>query len=179
MARPWSNRWIHYWLGILSALPVLVILVTGLLLQVKKQSTWVQPSEQKGEKTEPLVPFSQVLQACQQVPEAGVKSWKDISRIDVRPGKGIMKVQAKNNWEIQIDSATGAVLQVAYRRSDLIESFHDGSWFGDWAKLGVFLPAAIILLILWVTGLVLFFQPFWVKWRRSRTALGTNAPNPG
>jgi hypothetical protein len=97
-----------------------------------------------------------------------VQSWKDITRIDIRPAKGVMKVLAKNNWEVQLDSATGQVLQVAYRRSDLIESFHDGSWFGDWAKLGVFLPAALILLVLWITGLVLFFQPYWVKWNRTR-----------
>jgi len=77
-----------------------------------------------------------------------------------------MQVLARNGWEIQLDSSTGSVLQVAYRRSDLIESFHDGSWFGEWTKLGIFLPAAIILLVLWVTGLVLFFQPLRVKWRR-------------
>ena len=34
MAKPLSNRRIHYWLGIVSALPVLVILVTGLMLQL-------------------------------------------------------------------------------------------------------------------------------------------------
>ncbi len=81
-----------------------------------------------------------------------------------------MKVLAKNNWEIQLGSITGEVLQVAYRRSDLIGSFHDGSWFGFWAKLGVFLPVALMLLALWLTGLVLFFQLYWVKWRRSRPA---------
>ena len=168
MARAWTNRWIHYWLGIVSALPVVVILVTGLLLQVKKQVPWVQPPEQRGTGSSPSLPMESVLRACQAVPEAEVRSWKDISRVDIRPAKGVMKVLAKNNHEIQLDNATGQVLQVAYRRSDLIESFHDGSWFGDWAKLGVFLPAALILLILWLTGLVLFFQPYWVKWRRTR-----------
>ena len=34
------------------------------------------------------------------------------------------------------------------RRSDLIESIHDGSYFGgDWTKLGLFLPAGIVLLL--------------------------------
>jgi hypothetical protein len=166
MAKPLSNRRIHYWLGIVSALPVLVILVTGLMLQLKKQVPWVQPPEQKGGGTVPSLSLETVFQTCQTIPEAGVKTWKDISRIDIRPAKGIMKVLARNGWEIQLDSSTGSVLQVAYRRSDLIESFHDGSWFGEWTKLGIFLPAAIILLVLWVTGLVLFFQPLRVKWRR-------------
>ncbi len=42
------NRKFHYWAAALAALPVLVILCTGLLLQLKKQSAWVQPPEQRG-----------------------------------------------------------------------------------------------------------------------------------
>jgi len=55
---------------------------------------------------------------------------------------------AKNNWEIQIDTQSGTILQQAYRRSDIIESIHDGSWFHDKVKLWIFLPTGIVLLIL-------------------------------
>ena len=44
---------------------------------------------------------------------AGVQ---DIDRLDVRPGKGMLKVRCKNSWEVQIDANSGKVLQVAYRR---------------------------------------------------------------
>jgi hypothetical protein len=102
------------------------------------------------------------------VPEAEVRSWDDIDRIDVRPSKGMMKVQAKNSYEVQLDSATGDVLQVAYRRSDLLESIHDGSFFHDSAKLWLFLPVALILFGLWATGMYLFWLPIVVKARRKR-----------
>ena len=124
--------------------------------------------EQKGAGKIPAITMGAILEACQSVPEAGVVSWGDISRVDIRPSRGMMKVLVKNNWEVQIDFQTGQVLQVAYRRSDLIESFHDGSWFGDWAKIGLFLPAGLILLVLWVTGLVLFVQPYRRKGQRGR-----------
>jgi hypothetical protein len=72
---------------------------------------------------------------------------------------------------VQVDTNTGSVLQVAYRRSDLIESIHDGSFFHDQAKLWVFLPTAIIVLGLWVTGMYLFILPLAVRRRQaSRTA---------
>jgi hypothetical protein len=46
------------------------------------------------------------------------------------------------------------VLQTAYRRSDSIESVHAGSFFaGHWTKLGLFLPAGIVLLLLSLSGL--------------------------
>ncbi len=70
-----------------------------------------------------------------------VDGWDDVNRLDVRPGRGVVKVWLHNGYEVQVDLGTGAVLQTAYRRSDLIESIHDGSFFaGDWTKLGLFLP---------------------------------------
>ena len=52
-------------------------------------------------------------------------------------------------WEVQLNADTGEVLHTAIRRSDVIESIHDGSWFHESFKLWVFLPAGIILAILW------------------------------
>jgi len=161
-------RRLHYWGSILILVPILVVIVTGILLQLKKHWTWVQPPEQKGSAKVPGVSFEAILAACRAVPEAAIQTWADVDRIDVRPGKGMLKVTAKNGYEVQIDGATGEVLQVAYRRSDVIEAIHDGSWFHDWAKLGLFLPAAVILLGLALTGAYLFFLPLWVKWRRPR-----------
>ena len=158
----------HRWGAVLVAAPFLLVIVSGLLLQLKKELAWVQPPTKKGGSQVPSVGFDAILEATRRVPEAGVESWDDIDRLDVRPKDGIIKVQCKNRWEVQIDFATGAVVQIAYRRSDLIESLHDGSLFGDPAKLYVFLPSAVVVLILWVTGIYLFVLPYAVKWQRRR-----------
>lgn len=75
------------------------------------------------------------------------------------PGKGLLKVVSTNRCEIQLCASTGNLLQIAQRRSDLIESLHDGSWFHPAAKLWVFLPVGVVLLGLLLTGLYLFFVP--------------------
>ena len=59
----------------------------------------------------------------------------------------------------QLANTTAEVLNVAYRRSDLIESIHDGSFFSDAVKLYVFLPTGILLIIMWGTGIYLFLLP--------------------
>ena len=164
------NRKIHYWAALFVALPALVILSTGILLQLKKNLPWVQPIERRGEGEAPMVSFDQILAACRAVPEAKIEDWGDVHRVDIRPSRGMMKVTAKNNWEIQLDSATGKVLQAAFRRSDIIEAMHDGSWFHDAVKLWLFLPAGITLLAMWITGVYLFWLPFGVR-RRKRRAL--------
>lgn len=162
------NRKLHRWGAILTAVPLLVVIATGIVLQVKKDVDWIQPPTQRGAGGSPSVPFGDVLAAAMSVPEAAIRGWDDIDRLDVRPAKGIIKVRAKNRYEVQVDARTADVLQVAYRRSDLIESLHDGSFFHDRAKLWIFLPTAVILFALWGTGIYLWLLPHLAKRRRRR-----------
>jgi uncharacterized iron-regulated membrane protein len=165
------NRKVHSWLSLVIALPVLVIVVSGLLLHLKKDLAWIQPPERQGQGGSPAVSMDAILAAARGVPEAGIRGWEDVRRVDLRPGKGLLKVIGKGGWEIQVDAASGEVLQSAYRRSDLLEALHDGSYFHDAVKRWVFLPAGGALLILWITGLVLFFRPFFARRRRTRDAV--------
>ena len=153
------NRKVHYWLSLLVALPLLVIVVTGIMLQWKKHAHWLQPTEQKAGPGEPQLSLAQMVGIARTVPEAGIQSWEDITRIDVRPGKNLVKLVSRTRWEIQLDARSGAVLQSAYRRADLLEEIHDGSFFHHRAKLWLFFPAALGLLGLLATGVWLFIQP--------------------
>jgi len=164
------NRFFHRWGSIFISVPVLLVIVTGIILLLKKESTWIQPPTQPGASKELTVSFDQVLEKVKAVPETEIESWEDIDRLDVRPGKGMMKVRANNGWEVQLDSKSGQVLQVAYRRTDLIESLHDGSFFHDQAKLWFFLPSAVILLGLWLTGIYLFLLPSMTRRKRKKKA---------
>ncbi len=165
---PRLNRKTHYWGAILCAAPVLVVILSGILLQLKKESAWIQPPTRKGQSGEPTLEYAKILAVSAAVPQAQIRTWEDIARLDLRPDKGLVKVHAKNHWEIQLDHRSGEVLQVAYRRSDLIESLHDGSFFHQQVKLWIFLPSAVVLLVLWVTGIYLFAKPLLVKWKRKQ-----------
>jgi len=164
------SRNFHLWISLVIFIPVIVVIGSGLLLQVKKEFDWLQPPTQNvlgnDQDNVPAISFEQIITAVQQVPEAALNRWEDIDRLDVRPDKGIIKVRGKNHWEIQLNAQNGEVLQIAYRRTDTIEAIHDGSWFFEGAKLGLFLPAAILLFILWVTGLVMLFTTLKSKYRK-------------
>lgn len=163
---PKLNRRLHRVGALVSALPLIVVIVSGLFLQLKKDWSWVQPPTERGTTNTLRLSFEEILGAAKSAQQAGIQSWEDVDRLDVRPSKGMVKVRAKNRWEVQLDAANGDVLSVNYRRSDLIEQIHDGSFFGDPAKLWVFLPAALILLGLWVSGVYLWLLPHLVKRRR-------------
>ena len=164
------SRRLHRWGALLTALPLLLVIGSGLLLQVKKQVPWVQPAEQRTPVETPAIGWDLILAAARAMPEAGVTGWGDIDRVDVRPAKGILKVITTSHWEAQLALADGAVLQTAYRRSDLIEQVHDGSFFGDPVKRWIFLPSGILLFGLWLTGLYLWVLPRLTRRKRARQA---------
>ena len=157
------SRKIHHQAALWAALPILIIIGSGLILQVKKEFIWIQPPTQMGSKYQLNLSPQQILESAKQAPNAAVQSWQDIERLDIRPAKGVVKVKAKNRWEIQIHMGTGEVLQEAYRRSDLIESIHDGSFFHDRVKLWIFLPVGIVLLGLWITGTFIFVNTILIR----------------
>jgi uncharacterized iron-regulated membrane protein len=108
----------------------------------------------------------------------GWRTSETVARIcgtNARIGATIARIAA---IDAKIDGTGGAnrshILQTAYRRSDLIESIHGGSFFGDdWTKLGLFLPAGLVLLLLWLSGLWMWWVPFIAKGRR-KVAKATN-----
>ena len=138
---------------------------SGVLLQLKKQSNWVQPNVVITSSSKPVM-LQSYLDAASSIKEANISSWDDIERIDIRPDKGIAKIKSKNNWEIQIDIETSEIYSSSFRRSDIIESIHDGSFFSEIVKYGWFLPSGILLLILSLTGIYMFFIPILNKRKR-------------
>ena len=157
------SRVLHRWGSIIALLPITIIIVSGIVLQLKKVSPYIQPPTLRGAGTEPAIGFERILEVARSVPEAEIEFWEDVDRLDVRPGKGVVKVRCKNRYEVQIDTETAEILHVAVRRSDLIESIHDGSYFNDHFKLWVFLPAGIVLAMLVITGIYLFILPYFAR----------------
>ena len=167
MSAPKINRKLHRLGAIATALPLLLVIASGILLQLKKESDWIQPPTAHGSSKVPRASLEALLAAAKSA-DKGISSWDDVDRLDFRPSKGVVKVRGRNRWEVQIDAATAEVLQVAYRRSDLIESLHDGSYLHKSAKLWLFLPCALVLLGLWVSGLYLWWLPHRARRRKRR-----------
>lgn len=170
----------HKWVGITLAVFLLLIAVTGFLLLIKKEATWIQPPTQKGSAAPADAPlaFLSIEEAWDRVAAVGhadFRSHEDIDRIDVRPDKRVYKFRSNHNHtEIQIDAVSGAVLSVATRRSDFLEQLHDGSWFGKpvhayWMPL-----VAIGVAFLSLSGVWLWIRPILSRRarRKKQAALG-------
>jgi len=158
-------RLVHHWGSVVVALPLLVMIIAGLMLMLKKDVDWIQPPTQKGVEraAEPVKSIAEIFSIAKTAPGHDFTTWDALSRFDVKPGKGVAKVISDSGYEVQIDTHTGTILSVAQRQSDWLEALHDGSYFADWVKYGLFLPAGLGLLLLWLTGIYLFLLPYLKK----------------
>ena len=114
------SRRLHRWGSIVALVPLTIIIVSGVILQLKKDVAYIQPPTEAGTASQLSLSFYRILEVAKTVPQAEIASWDDVDRLDVRPAKGVVKVRGKNRCEIQVDTHTGEILQVAVRRSDLI-----------------------------------------------------------
>ena len=163
-------RQVHYWLSLAVLVPAGIIFLAGTVLMLKKDIDWIQPPTMRGavEAQIPAVSYDAMVQAAAAFPQAGIARWSDIDRIDTRVDRGIAKLRGKSGWEVQVDTQTGEVLHVAERRSDWIETIHDGSFFADWVKYYLFLPTGVLLVIMWATGVYLFLLPRLAKRKKRK-----------
>jgi len=91
----------------------------------------------------------------------------DIDRIDIRKDKGMVKfIYTEHLWGLQLDGATGKLLHVDRRYSDLIENIHDGSILDKYLgtsdnQVKVFYTTVmgVALLIFTITGFWLWYGP--------------------
>ena len=148
------NRKIHRWVAMIIALPMLLVIITGIFLQLRKPIDWIQPPTAKGsQKYQPTVALEQVLTEVKTVGPMQVNDWSDIQLLDMRPKKGIIKVRNHSNLETQVDAATGEVLQTAQRRNDFVVKMHE---FSTWnARLWLGVPVKLGFLVIFLTGLYL------------------------
>lgn len=170
------SRKIHRKVALPAFICFFIIAFTGLLLGWKKHTGGaLLPNTQRGISTAPAkwLPVDSLYQLATQTVKDSISAdfSPEISRIDIRPSKGVAKFVFKHHyWEVQLDCTTGEALQVARRNSDLIERIHDGSIIDSWLnikgspfKLLYTSLAGLSLLSFIITGVFLYFGAKWVK----------------
>lgn len=160
------SKSIHKWVAIVLAVPLIIIFFTGVVLSISSKVSWLQPApvvvQELGAEGISLS-FDRILEIARTVPEAQIKTWNDVVQIDARPKSSVVRVRAKNYWEIQIQGQTGQIISSAKRWKTFFVLLHDGSWFAGWVKSWVFLPSGVGVLLLWITGLLIWIIPAFKK----------------
>lgn len=163
-----TYRRLHKWIALPLFLFMFVIGLTGVLLGWKKQANLTPPT-QKGANADArqwlLMDSIQTIALRFASDSLGFRD--EIDRLDIRPGKGIVKVVFSRNYtEIQLDLTTGKVLSTQKRWNDVIEQIHDGSIVdhflqteGDPVKTTYTTLTSLGLMLLAFSGFWLWYNP--------------------
>lgn len=165
-SRPWSRhlaRWMfhgHLWLGVLGSMALIVVCVTGVLLNHKRPLGLMQEVSNPG--VQPLSGALTLHELAARAGEAIAPGGQPpaVDRIDVRPSDGLAKVRYKDRvvTEVTLNLATGSVLHLGERNDVFLEKLHSGEIFGDRGIL-ISDAAALALTLLLLSGYWLWLYP--------------------
>lgn len=148
------------------AVPFSVIIVTGLIMTSRGYNTWVQPTYPQF-KAQLKLNFDDILKISQGIPEAKIKTWADVSQIDIRPATGNIRVRSKSdNWELQINGETGDITSSAPRRQSMLVSIHEGAYFGPFVRYWIFIPSSLGVFFLLLSGIYLLLKHYALRLKK-------------
>lgn len=140
------RRW-HRIVSVIIAIPLSVVVLTGIILQWRGSFEAIQPSTISSTiEAGPLLTFEQITSKIQ----------GPIDQIIYRPSKNAIAVRMKDGMEIQLHPQTGEVLKSAPRRTSFLIDLHQGSILGGFGQFGIFIATSWGLLFLLVSGLLIF-----------------------
>ena len=147
----------HRIVSLIIVLPFSLVLVTGILLQLRQKVEAIQPKAVSMQKLvgKPLLSLDQMLSATGEKPG-------NIDQVIWRPQKFHLAMRLKDGREIQMHPQTGEILKDAKRYTNILIELHQGSLFTEWGQYAVFFPTALGLLFLTISGLVIY------PWRKKR-----------
>lgn len=173
-------RKIHRTTGAFLFVFFFFVSVTGILLGWKKHSNGlILPKTYNGTSTDlkDWLPIDSLHKnACKILHDSVSADLSlELERIDIRKDKGMVKFVFVDHFlGVQLDGATGKLLHIEQRRSDIIENIHDGSildyYFqtkGEPIKVVYTSIMGLALLTFTITGFWLWYGP---KRMRKNTA---------
>lgn len=158
-----ANYYVHLWGGVLATVSLVVITLTGILLNHKRalglmpdvpsvDAPFVAPL--------PLDSLAGIALAAAGRPTAPEARAAAIDRMDARPRAGYVKVRLRDrpSTEVTVALASGRVLHVGARGDVFLEQLHSGEVFGSgWILLSDI--AGVLLLLVLLSGLWLWLWP--------------------
>jgi uncharacterized iron-regulated membrane protein len=165
-----ANWWFHLVGGLAASVYLVILSITGVLLNHKQPLGFMATSPDVAERAEDFQSVSLLGMVDAAVLSRGPEfSSADVKSLDYRP-EGYAKVRfSDNEYEVMVDAADGTVLESSRRWDVWIEDLHSGLLFGEkgWLLSDV---AAGVAILLTINGLYLWTRPGWRVHNGRRTA---------
>jgi uncharacterized iron-regulated membrane protein len=140
-------RKLHGKIALIIFLPLIIIALSGVILQLRDQFEYIQPS---------LVKYELI----KDLPGLTLKQIEDrfpgLDQIIYKPQKQSLLIRYKDGYEKQIHPQTGEVLKEAMRRTNVLIEIHQGSWMGKFGQYFIHFISGLALCFLIMSGLYIY-----------------------
>jgi hypothetical protein len=150
----------HLWFGIGTTAMLLIVAITGVLLNHKRGlGLMPNPEHTPSGEFQTALPLWRLAEAAEERVGPAIAG-AGIDRMDVRPGDGIVKVRFNDRLvtEVDVDLVTGTAFESDSRNDVFLEKLHSGEIMGrPWVLLSDI--AAIGLAVALISGIWLWLYP--------------------
>ena len=153
-------RKFHRTLSFFTALPLIVITVTGILMALRQEFTWISPKSIKRERVTlaEVISPQEIYQRFTTTSLKNLLDLKDLDNLQFKPKSGVYTLRVTGDKEMVIEAKTGNVLSFQKKRSLWILRIHEGTWSSWPLREWIYVPAALGLVLLWLTGMGMLFR---------------------
>lgn len=169
----------HLWLGLITAVAVIAVSITGILLNHPEGFGLVGevPATPAGSLETALGPLDLADAAVAGADEAGLSlPFPEINRVVYRPGDNQATVRFNDPQvtEVVVEANTGTVVAIAPRTEVTVDDLHSGAIIGN---RGVILSdlAGVALVVLVIGGIALWIRRLQPRWRAADTERSPSA----
>jgi hypothetical protein len=150
----------HLWIGITTTAMLLIVAVTGILLN-HKRGFGLMPdvAHEPSGSFEEALPLWRLAEVAERRVGPAIAA-SGIDRMDVRPGDGIVKVRFNDRHvtEVDVDLVTGEAVGSDGRNDVFLEKLHSGEIMGKrWVLLSDVAAAGLVLVL--ISGVWLWLFP--------------------
>lgn len=151
-------RRLHAKVSVIIFVPLLIIVLTGVILQLRQQFNIIQPKTSRL----PLQAFDQVIAPGKILEKHNLKS-QEVSQFIFKPKHFIYLIRFKDGMQWQVHPLTNEVIKKSKRYTGVLIELHQGSFFGRWYMYFIALTSSLGLLFLMYTGMKIYLRKY--NWR--------------
>jgi uncharacterized iron-regulated membrane protein len=139
----------HRVVALIFTLPLILVGITGLVLQLRNQLEVIQPKAISAELSTDtnFITLEKILQS---------HDGEQIDQIIYKPGKKNLSIRMKDGMEVQIHPQSGEVLKKAMRMTNVLIDFHQGTWLGSIGQYFIHFPAGLAFVFLIISGIMIY-----------------------
>lgn len=164
-----ANRWLHLFGGLGVGALVILLSVTGVLLNHKRELGFMEEPFQSveyepHERGEPMALSRIAALGIENAGDPELDAVNDIRFIDFRLSAGYAKVRFKDekSTEVIVNVYNGIIVNVSERQDFFLEGLHSGDELGGrWGRLLID-ASGVVLILLTLNGLYLWIWPVWI-----------------